>query len=307
MICKKCGKDNPSASAFCVYCGNALLEDSAAQPAGPEQTIQAKTKKKKNVPALVLGILSVVLAVLLALSFLGIFAGGTAVSTGTASKSFSTPEDAIEYFVGCIKNSDLNGALGACAVNEMAEGFDFEEYTQRLRVIQPFITSYLPSEYGEYADYNRYKVSQQIAMQAMNFVMALSIPEDYTGLVEGTVIPIDEDDSTPKDIIKAIDPSDISGLEIIDIGKAEKHDSERNRENQQRLAKCFGADDLQFRTVLYKYDGDYYVGGFTVIEYNGKWLIDNLSDPLAGIPAYGTPIELDDKSEYYDDYVEDSE
>ena len=225
---------------------------------------------------------------------------GTAAAAGAtvASKDFSSPEDAIEYFISCLKNDDMEGALHACAIEEMAAGYDYEAMADRLRVLMPIVQSYMPSEYELYVSYNRYRTAQQITMQTAHLINSFDFPEEYENLLNAMPIAPAEG-AAIRDALDALEP-DLDGLSIVEIEMHDKHDTEQNREVQKKQAKCYSADDTQFRTVLYEYDGDYYAGGFTLMEYDGRWLISSLSDPLSGIPAYGTAEKLSSKSEFSD-------
>jgi hypothetical protein len=292
MFCKDCGKENAPGAAFCTGCGAALAP--TQQYAPPQQA--AKPVRKKNAPAIALGVLSLALALALVLSLTGVL-GTVAGAAGVASKSFATPEDAINYFADCLAKGDFHGALAACAVDEMARGFDYKAYVERIRTILPVATSFIPSEYEQYIEFNKVRLTQQIMTQMVCFTISLNLPEGYGGIVNGTTIAL-QGEEFPDDLMDVFDPSSISGLEVVDIAKAGMHDKEVNRQNQKKMAKPFGADDEQFRTVLYKCGGNYYIGGFTVMEYGGRWLIQNMSDPLAGIPALGTPLRVSGEEEF---------
>jgi hypothetical protein len=306
MFCTNCGKDNAPGAAFCVVCGAALAQ---TQPAAPPQASQPyapyppfgqaaapKPAKKKNVPALAFGVLSAVLAVALVLSLIGVFGGVVGVS-GAASKSFGTPEDAINYFVDRLKSGDFSGALGACAVNEIAQNYDYKAFAERMQAILPAATSYMPAEYKPYIEFNRAKITQQLMMQMSGFAISFDLPEEYAGIIDGQTMML-EGGKFPDGLIDALDPAKISGLEVVDIAKMAMHDKEVNRENQKKQAAAFGADDEQFRTVLYKLNGSYYVGGFTLVEYSGRWLIMNMTDPMAGTSAFGTPMKVSGEDEF---------
>jgi len=298
MFCIKCGKENAQGAAFCIGCGNALGAAVTNQTyIKPTAAAISKPVNKGNAAAIALGALSVVLAIALVLSLTGVIAISGAA--GAASKSFSSPEDAIEYFVERMKNGDWQGALSACAIDEMARGFDYEAQAERLKVLIPIVTSYMPSEYKQYVEYNKCLLTQRIMMQMASVTASANLSEENYGLINGTPTVL-EDGNMPHGLMEELDPENIKSVELIDIGQHRLHDSQVNRENQRKQAKIYSADDLQFRAVLYKFKGDYYIGGFTLIEYGGRWLIQNMSDPLAGIPAYGTPVKVADESEFYE-------
>jgi hypothetical protein len=285
---------------FCIGCGSALGTAAPSQAYNkPVPAEMLRPVKKKNIAALALCAISVVLAIALALSLTGVIAISGASGASAASKSFSSPEDAINYFVERLRLGDFNGALSACAIDEMAKGFDYEAFAERLKAIPSTMMSYLPSEYEQYVEYNKYRLTQQIMIQMACFSVSFNIAKENGELLEGTTVML-EDGKLREGFIEELDPNKISGLKLADIGKHRMHDDQQNRENQKKQASIFGADDVQFRTVLYEYEDKYYMGGFTLIEYGGRWLLQSMSDPLSGIPMLGTPIEIKDKSEFYD-------
>ncbi len=296
MNCMNCGKENKYGAAFCIGCGSPLAA-AAGQSDGPTAVYAAH--KKKNIAAIALGALSVVLAIALALSLTGVLGAAGAAGGAVASKSFGTPEDAINYFVDRLKAGDFDGAIGACAINEMAKGFDYKAFAERIQALMPVGVSYMPSEYKQYIEYNRSKLEQQVLTQMVCFAISFNLSGENSGIINGQTTML-KDGKLPDGIIEQFDPSKLSGLKLMDIGKAPKHDDERNREMQKKQAKIYGADDIQFRTVLYEYGGKLYIGGFTIIEYSGGWMIQNMSDSLAGISILGTPIPVADRSAYED-------
>ena len=52
------------------------------------------------------------------------------------SKSFDTPEKAIDWFVSRVAEGDLSGAMNACMINEL-DGFDFAAYVKWLNALHP--------------------------------------------------------------------------------------------------------------------------------------------------------------------------
>ncbi len=278
------------------YTPQPFAEFGAAAPAVKPAT------RKKNTSALIFAAIAVLLAAALVLSFLGILPspfGSTAAFSGftSAPKSFATPEDAIESFVGYLKAGDYDGALSACAINSMASGFDYKKYAERLSVVPPITMAGMPSEYAQYVKYNALKNTLTVMNQMIGFTVSFSLSEGNSGIINGMTTML-EDGQFPDGLIEELNPDILESLEIVDIAKTSLHDTPTNRENQKKQAETCGADDIQFRSVLYKYMGSYYVGGFTLIEYNGRWQVQNMSDPIAGISAFGTPIPVSDTSEF---------
>lgn len=250
---------------------------------------------KKNALTWVFGLLSLALAVALAVTQLGAAAAGA--GTDTESAAFSTPEDAISYFIDCVKSQDMDAALKACAINEIARGFDFEAMANRLRTVLPVAVSYLPAEYPMYVEYNKQKATALIMLQTIHFLNSFRLPEQYADLLDGVPTVVNPEDDVVQGMIDELDPA-LTDMQIIQIGKHTMHDDEQNRKNQKAQAACYGADDMQFRAVLYECGGEYFVGGFTLVQYGKKWLLFNLSDPLTGISAFGNVQKLSGQAEF---------
>ena len=69
------------------------------------------------------------------------------VAPAGASQSFPTPESAITSFIERVKAEDYDGALDACAVNEIATRYDYEALIKSVGALFPTLR-YLPPEYG---------------------------------------------------------------------------------------------------------------------------------------------------------------
>ena len=178
MYCSRCGQPLDPKSRFCEHCGAPAEEDSGHTPAtgssqppvapappraepapGPSFSSRADTsppppkpptgkRKKANVPAVVLAIACVLLAVAFALSALGV-----TDAVFSPRKTFATPEAAIRYFVDHVKAGDYEGAMTACAVDEITANYDYEAQVERLQAMMPSMP-YLPAEYKLYETYN---------------------------------------------------------------------------------------------------------------------------------------------------------
>lgn len=300
MYCTQCGKENPQGNAFCTACGAGLSTELQYQPSLTDNKAgkAPKAKNKPGVPVLLLGSVSIILVVALVLSLTGVFGASGAAY---ASKSFMAPEDVVNYFVGCIKNGDIDGALSACAINEEAKGFDYKAYLERVKAALPMSNTLLPSEYKQYLDYNSTKLRQQAEIQTIALIISFQVADKYKDLMNGKTVMLNSGKLADQieDIYNNLEPADLKDLTIIEIDKAKQHDTATNRETQKKMANIYGADDEQFRSVLYEYNGDYYMGGFTLIEYNSRWMISNLIDPLTGTSASGCAVKLSGKSDFY--------
>lgn len=280
-------------------------------PMPPAAAAKRQRNRKKSVAAILFAGLSVLLAAALALSLTGLippvlsglFGGATAAGPGaasiSASRSFASPEEAAEGFVACLKTGDFDGALGACAVGRMASGFDYQKYAERLMALTPVGTANLPALYSQYVRYNEYRMAADLMRQMACFSISFSLSDDHKGLIDGTMVVL-KDGSFPGGLLDELNPAQLSSLEIVEIAKTRLHDSVQNRENQQKMAAVYGAEDIQYRAVLYKLDGSYYVGGFTLIQYDGGWQVQSMNDPIMGIPVSGVPFPVSGEEEFTD-------
>lgn len=308
MLCKHCGNENDGSCRFCTGCGRELVDVGLAQ--------QTATKRKnKNVAAWVMSAVSLVLAVALVLSLVGAFDSASA-NAAFVSKSFAEPEDAIEYYVECLKNKDFEGALKACAISEMATGYDFEAMAKRFKSIQPIhgYTKLLPSDYDEYVQYNQSNLASQMMFKMVHSVASISVfsglgdkEKDYIDsmaihyLLGGMPICEAENDDFNDiidDVIGDLEPVDLRGLKIVNIEEHEMRNREVCEKNDKKQAKTYGADNVAHRVVLYEFDDEYYISAFALYEFDGRWLIGGFCEPLTNMSAMSTFMKLDSKSQF---------
>lgn len=285
MNCSCCGSTVDPSNQFCPSCGQPIETNF-------EPVVTSKKEKKKNVPALVMSAISLVLAVLLVLSLTGVFGG--AGEAFAASKSFSTPEDAITYFVDCMTAGDWEGALSACAVDEIAENYDYEAMVERMQALLPPFQC-LPSEYQEYVAYNRASVRTGLLRQMAWLTFSVTLPDKYDTLIQyGPLMAGDEFSN----VVEDMNPAPLRELEMIRIDSHSLLNSPQNEENYEKQAAVYGADAQTSRVVLYKSGETYYVGGFMLLQYNGEWRIYELYDYLAGISSSGALIKVENEDEF---------
>lgn len=280
MYCNNCGTEIKDGSAFCINCGQ--TQENTAAPA----------PKKGKAATWIFAALSLLLAV--ALVIVLVLPG----VSGTSSKGFDTPEAAIEYFIGCINEGDVAGALATSYAEKAAENYDFEAMADRLQCVQFHML--MPTEYEFYREMNLTTMKSQLLTQIRAMVISLTQPEYASVITEG--MPLILEDSAD---YEGLDPTLEEPIEIVEIEEPipEMYNSEANQNNMKKMQKVYGADDIEWRAVLYKYDGDYYVGGYQLMEYDSKWYIQAAQEILIGQPAFGTLMPIDDKSDF-DGYTE---
>ena len=199
------------------------------------------------------------------------------------------------FFVECVKAEDYDCALSACAIDEIADGFDYEAMAKWLRILSP-TSRYLPSEYGLFAAFNRHSLEYLILWQLSWMALSVVLPPEYGALLEMRILL----DSTVDfdDVVSDMDPATMLRLEIVEIGRSHLLDTERNEEYLAQQADIYAAQAATSRAVLYEIDGEYYVGGVQLLQYGGNWLITSLQDPLINQPSTGVLIRVNGPSEF---------
>lgn len=198
--------------------------------------------------------------------------------------SLATPEDAVTAYVAGIAAGDADAILGASAVEEMATGFDFAAFTERLRAMA-LATSLAPSEYPLFGESNRYQQASWILGQVRNLVYGLLSGEEIDGRV---IAPVDAERIAA--FVAAVDPARLAGLVVLEVRGPEPElaSDERYLENVARMAAIYGADEMTERLALIELDGSTYGLGFTLLRYGDAWKVSNQTSALAGTTAFGT-------------------
>lgn len=250
------------------------------------------------VTTIIITLISLVFAVLLVLSLTGIL-NIPALQIGSRSssikgKAFETPEDVIEQFVLAVQNNDFDSALELFAVSNMVEGYDFEANIERIGAFLP-INSMAPQDYEAYTVINNTYQLDSASSQIKMFVYSLLLPE-----IDPTKpLFFQEIEDLNIDFLDALDPSQLDSLELVrsDYSSPEIQKSDRHQENIEKLADVFGFTDQEEYVALYEFEGDYYLGGFVLVEYETGWQISGLGAPLAGVSFYGSTNPISE-SEY---------
>lgn len=200
-------------------------------------------------------------------------------------KTFATPEKAIIYFIENLKQGNLDNALQACSVEEKSKNFDFTAFTKRLRAFIFYGWASIPSEYEMYVQMNSQLSKALIYNQIKYLIYSLLSKES----IDGRTI-INPSDEQIKNFITDINPRRLKNIEILKIsfpGLSIQH-NERYLKNSKAQAKIYGAITATDRIVLYKFEGNYYIGGFYLLKYNNSWKIDSLNSPIGNTSALGT-------------------
>ena len=236
----------------------------------PSDEATNRDKKRNSRPALtiIFGIISLLLATFIVLMIFDIVSLSPAQKSigysDPAQKSigYSDPAETIEYFIDQIKEGNYAAALRACAVSEIADGFDYEAYIKRMNMLNP-AENYLPSEYLLFKSFNEKSTEFYILQQLCRMAQSISLSEDYEPYLK--MAPILGNQIDLDDVVDDMDPLLLADIMILEIEEPELPDQERYRDNLNEQAEIYGAEQLISFSVLYEVDNDYYAGRFSVV------------------------------------------
>lgn len=213
--------------------------------------------------------------------------------------NFTQVDDVVSTFVQGLKNQDLEMILSVSAVNEMAEGFDFVQYCQRLNAVNLLVWK-APSTSSFYKQINRLDFTAALARQVRNLAYSLVSDEEISGQ---TVMPTGE--GFFEKVQRGLDPSALSGLTLIrsDFPRKSIEKTDRYLKLAVDQARPFGAQESTERLVLVERSGITYVFGLHFLKYGKYWKIDVLCSYLGSLPATGT-AEKKERSSYEADISE---
>ena len=232
-------------------------------------------------------VLSVVLSV-------GLLAGAAGVLPAAAADpspapGFATPEDAVKAYLAGVTDADIAQVLASAAIDEMATGFDFTAYIERLRAWIPYLAP-APATDPFLIEMNRAQQTAQLLGQTRMLIYSILTAEDLEG---GTVAPVDG--AWAQGFIEQMDLSRLGGLvvETVAFADADLQATPRYLDNAAKQAAVEGADELTERVALVSLEGRRYQVGFTLLRYGDTWKVGWQSSAIAGTPATGvaTPVE----------------
>jgi hypothetical protein len=212
---------------------------------------------------------------------------GTAPSSGTTSQpesaAFPTPEAAVREYLAGVAAADAGRILGASAIDEMAAGFRFDLFTDRLRAFT--LHSMAPADHPFYVQVNRAQQTAEILRQAEMLTYSLLSDVEIDG---STIAPADK--AWAEGFARQVDPSRLSDLTVVDVRfpDASLENNTRWLDNAALQAAAYGADELTERLVLFDLDGKLYDVGFQLLRYGDTWKVASQNSNLAGTTVLGT-------------------
>jgi hypothetical protein len=226
---------------------------------------------------------------------LGVSAAPTSAQDAPPATGFATPEDAVREYLEGVAAADIDRVLATAAIDEMAEGFDFVAYIDRLKAWLSFQAP-APATDPFLVELNRAQLTGQLLLQTRMLIYSLLTSEDLEG---GTLAPVDAAWAT--DFMAQLDLTRLAPMEVIEVAAPEPDllASERYLENAAKQAAMHGADEHTERVALISLGGQTGIVGFTLLRHGDSWGISTQSSPIAGLPVFGAaqPISLDEWQE----------
>ncbi len=214
------------------------------------------------------------------------------VTAQNGALTFKTPEDAINYYMQGIIQADATKILDACAVNEMAEKFNFEFYLDRIQAFVPYSFE-APATAPFYIETNKAQVTRDRLFQARMFAYALLSTEDTTS--GKTIVKMDAERVAK--FVKDIDPKRLAQVQVkksaISSPNAMATTSYQNA--AQKNAKSYGADEYTERVTLFSFEENFYYVGFSLLRYGEDWKIAFAYSAMANTDSLGTPKKTTEK------------
>jgi hypothetical protein len=208
---------------------------------------------------------------------------------GPPAPGFATPEDAVRAYLAGVADADVAGVLASAAIAEMATGFDFTAYTERLRAWSPY-SAPAPATDPMLIEMNRAKQTAQLLGQTQTLVYSLLTTEDLDSYM---VSPVDG--AWAQSFIDQLDLSRLADLHVVAVllADAELQAGPRYLENAAKSAAVQGADELTERVALVLFEDRGYTVGFTLLRYGDTWKVSSQSSAIAGTPGSGAATPVD--------------
>ncbi|MCQ2498567.1 MAG: zinc ribbon domain-containing protein [Lachnospiraceae bacterium] len=297
MKCPKCNLDINDNIMFCNHCGAKVSDRIVKIPKldveqkfipvlyGPprEEFIPDNRRKdwfrpEKKTNKLMIPFIIVASLLLMAVCFIVFNIASGSVKVSTEDIGFSTSEEALEYYVNCLKGGDVEGALQSCAINHIAENYDMEAYIERLKSLPSTVTKI----------FNNNSMINSISSELVRGQFAKDIFNQYWSLggidpyADGMIIKLSDyssagaliDDKYPSGIDKQI-----ANMKIIKFVKPAEVISNYNDEMYAKytepLEKIYGGKNYSSIGALVEVGGKQYLITCDTIKYGSKTYICN--------------------------------
>lgn len=228
----------------------------------------------------ILSVLCIALAVLLVLIQLGVI--GTVRSfSKNQSRWFSSPEDAISFFVNSVRENRFDKAVSAFAAEEIAEGASFSLQLERVGSYYPLMQYNMPEQYAAYEPALLAVGQGKAAESTLQFAASLLLGSSYMETSDFSA-----DSETAKQEISAVmaqlDPSLLSDLSFVraDVIDPDYQNTEDYRAFIDARAEAFGYDAYTEYVALVQIGEQHYAALFAMVSLDGQWKIYEMNSGL---------------------------
>jgi hypothetical protein len=208
--------------------------------------------------------------------------------------AFAKPEAAVQHYAKAVAAGDLDGAMEAFAIDDVAARYDFAAQARFLPAMNP-TSMYAPSSHKMYVQMNKLRVTAEHAQATRMFV--------YSLLTELQLDQVPLKSASDDDIaafLKAVDPARLKPLKVARVDQPSKSAMSKPQAIalHKKHAALFGADDVTERIALFQLDGQHFWAGFQLIKYGKSWKIHELRSNFAGPLPGGGPAARTTPAEY---------
>lgn len=216
------------------------------------------------------------------------FAAMTYIPQWTQTRGFDTPEACALKLFDAIKAQDVQAMEACIAFDEMAEGFNYQGFVERIRAL--IDSYYLPGNDPAGLEYNRSHIRQLWYMRLKRFTYSIVAPDLADSLRSGHhVTGADESFAAMLESITAADsPNAFATLEYQGIitpdalpDIVENYYDERTQANLKREMAYWGIDTYKEMAIAVRCpEAEVYWGSTELliplrfVEIDGRWLAD---------------------------------
>lgn len=213
-------------------------------------------------------VIGLLIGTVMVLCFMACSPGG-----GLKEIGFEDEEEVIEYFVEKLNDVDIDGALRVSAHNLMAENFNYKKYIKMLNFV-PNLYINSSSEYDLGIEVNKMRNELAVRNSINIMVFQFNTQCEMFDVINQNRLKYDDVDFD--DLNEYFNPSVLEEITIHEITTPENAYNENFEEMMKETAEIYGGYDRTIRTVIYKYDGDYYEAEMVLIQYDDLWYIESV-------------------------------
>jgi len=204
------------------------------------------------------------------------------ISFSQNNQAFNSPEILIQYFVENLREGNFENIF-------LTSPFSNDLLVKRINPRESilFFSAFLPQDNTnfptQYYQILKYNFLGNYSIQLKRFITNLLLSTDFSMLNDWKPLSIFENGIINEELLDnyfiLLDLENLRSLELVrfDVSKPNLQFNERSIRRTEIIYKnIYGCDDVIEYTVLYRCNGNYYVGGITLFCYDMNWYIFSL-------------------------------